>query len=137
MAIPKIPKKKTLTAKQKIKVLAGALKLLGPNGEHWTRHKYFGKRVRPGASRQTYRENADCWCLVGALKESALRLGHKDDDWGIVWRIDDHVSILNLVKQNTKFDTTEGFNDAPGRTFPEVKDLIEKRISELKANVPA
>lgn len=128
-------KRKPLTLKQKIKVLRTALELFGPDGEHWTKRKYFGKRIRKGASTYEVQENADCWCLVGAIYEASCRLGITKERGHADYYgrpLVEEISITGLIKETSPFETGEGWNDARGRTFEDVKGLIEKRISQLE-----
>lgn len=122
------------TKAHKLKVLRGALTVLGPNGEHWGKHKYFGKKwrepLREGLavpSSEVSRKNADTFCLVGALKQSATEAGFEAYSVGSI------TSILALVRTETQFDTVEQWNDARDRTFPDVKSALERRIAQLEA----
>lgn len=122
------------TKARKLKVLRGALKLLGPNGEHWTKQKYFGKRTRKPkdegyavpSTGYVNRNEADTFCLVGALQQSARDLGF--EEWGVS-RV---VSIHDLISSETKYNEVENWNDAPARRFPEIKDALERRIAQLE-----
>lgn len=129
----RLPKRAIKTKRDKLRILKGALALLGEHGEHWTKRRYFGQRVRAPketgmavASRDTSMVFADSYCLVGALKVSANNLGYQD--YGVASR----VSIRDLVKSETSFQEVEEWNDASTRRFPEVKEVLERRIAQLE-----
>lgn len=141
MANPIIPKFKFIggykpinTPTKKLKVLKRTLKILGENGEHWTKRKIFGRKVRkprfvgaPVPSTGAPLSEADTFCLVGAMQKAARELGH-----AFVF-VEGDLSIQGLVKNETRFDNVEDWNDARERKFPEVKELVERRIEQLEA----
>lgn len=132
---------KRLTKSQKIKILKRMLEKFGPNGEHWTKHKYFGQRINEKSSRQVSRERADCWCAVGCAIVTMEELG-------LTWRsvpkkklnemrisrpgpAQRVLSLHDLVTKKTKAKSVEGWNDKC-QTYDEVRDMITERIAQLE-----
>ena len=127
-----------LTREQKIELLEGALEVLGPNGENWARGYWFARkpeRFRPGMVVDIPAdppESANCWCLEGALCESAVRLGlmaERDADVGSALGQD--VSLREQLGR-----PLFGFNDDPKTTWPDIRREVMHRIEKLKSERP-
>lgn len=121
------------TRLQKLKILKRARQLLGENGEHWTKQKYTGMRVgaarKPGGavySTSVSYEKADSYCLVGAVQQAAREFGF------MPFLSERSVSLYDLVTRETKFESVEDWNDASERTFPEIADVLDRRIAQLE-----
>lgn len=147
-----------LTTDQKIEIIKGAQKLLGPKGENWIKGQWFGKKKEdfvPGES--VYRwvfnydevapSDADCWCLLGAMEESAHRLGYisqrrKAKTLGALTSIK-KLAVTRLRKlrygglgqpgQST--DDTDQYNDYHAVKWKDIKKLMSDRIKELEKEV--
>lgn len=158
-----------LTDEQKIQILEGAKKLLGPNGENWTkscwwgvktldselveRLRYYGYQVdevpdddqlkewnqdtegeimrRPLDTEEA--DEANVWCLMGALEEVAYRLGivqtrHSSE------RLADPISLQNLVQSKEEWQgwSVIDVNDKAETTFEMVRGLIDERLAQLR-----
>lgn len=96
-------------------VLRKALELLGPNGEHWCQGRYF---------------DGDKACMQGATRVAAQELSQRTE------------AFLHIAKCTERLmevlPTCEGnpiarWNDAPERTWPEVKAAFEKAIALAEA----
>jgi len=83
--------------------------LFSNDRSRWT--KEVCARDINGAEVNFYDDSAVCWCLLGA---SAKCYG-----------IDFEYDIYNKITAKVGCDVSD-WNDAPGRTFEEVKDLVEE-----------
>lgn len=121
--------KRSLTNSEKIKVLEGARRLLGKNGENWTKGHWFGLRRGSNRSWGTEPEKADCWCLLGALEESAFRLGYS------VKRRNQHrfglMTSLQQLVYSKHWSSISGFNDR--NEWIDVRALLDERLKQLRA----
>lgn len=79
-------------------------------------------------------DQANVWCLLGAIEESAYRLG-------IVQERDASERFANPISLQKLVDSKEEWhgwsvidvNDAPNTTFETVRDLIDERLAQLRA----
>jgi hypothetical protein len=100
-----------MTATQQLpasEVLRLALEKLGPNGEHWIKGAY---------------KRGETYCARGAVFYSVDEASSVTAPCGYLTRA---VAASDLLP-------FENWNDAPERTFPEVKAAFEKAISLAKA----
>ena len=127
-----------LDREQKIAVLEETLVVLGPDGENWARGYWFGKKGKdhvPGLVAPNMAEpydQADCWCLEGALCESAVRLGvlpKRDTAAGSTLGQD-----ISLTEQLGR--PLFGYNDDPKTTWADIRRELIHRIEKLKAERP-
>jgi hypothetical protein len=122
----------------KLKLLRGALKLFGENGERWVKHKY--------------RDELDgTFCLAGAIGEAAVReglvavgedmygdeiytLGYDGTEFDQFSEFSDYlteeVSIQDLAQQKG-WENVPEFNDDGSTGFDDVRALVEERIAQL------
>jgi hypothetical protein len=129
-----------LDKKTKRKLLEGALKLFGTNGERWVKHKY--------------RDELDgTFCLAGAIGEVAVREGlaevavdtYGDDIWTLLYDgsefdqfsefsdyLTGEVSLQDLAQQKG-WENVPEFNDDGSTGFDDVRALVEERITQLEA----
>lgn len=75
----------------------------------WTRDAFA--RDKDGASVQTFHHEAVCWCLVGAMSVS-----------GIYGSTGGLKEVLKAIRGRGALS----WNDAPGRTFADVRELAEE-----------
>lgn len=87
-------------------VLRRALELLGPNGEMWIQGNFLGV-------------DAEC-CALGAIWKAAFR----SDPEGLM-----EESGRRYLRKALNVINVADWNDAPGRTFAEVKAAFEKAIT--------
>lgn len=90
-------------------VLQKALDLMGPNGENW-------QQLRPGLA---YSPQKSCMLIAINRAQEAL---------GIFVTAIPYAAKLGFSSYTQATD----FNDAPGRTYPEVRELFEKQIAFAK-----
>lgn len=150
--------KSDLTNEQKIEIIQGAQKILGSKGQNWIKGTWFGKKEPnfvPGGFRYVNTSedpfdrhhnwrgvqpaDADCWCLLGALEESAFRLGYSSQrrQSAVVGRL---TSLKALAKNRVrdlyghvgKTDPVHVYNDAAKVTWKDVKKLMDERIKQLR-----
>lgn len=110
-----------LDLNSKLRVLEGALRLLGPNGEHWKKSSYGGPSTQK-------------WCLAGSLAKSAFELGVVDPNRDFVAVADQltrDTSLHQLARDNG-YDNVPEFNDKPLIDFNDVRSLVELRIAQLE-----
>jgi hypothetical protein len=96
------------------RLLACGLARLGPNGEHWTQ----GQMHADGAH-----------CAIGSLADgysyfNASRGSH-------LW--DAGLCLNEAVRALTVYSSMIGYNDTPGRTFPEIRAVFLKAIQLAEA----
>ena len=94
-------------------VLRKALELLGPNGEHWCKERYF---------------NGNKMCMQGATRRASLYA----DDSGFTSALCTN-ALLKAVP-DCEGNPIARWNDAPERTWPEVKAAFEKAIGLAEAD---
>lgn len=110
-----------LDLNSKLRVLQGALRLLGPNGENWKKSSYGGPSTLN-------------WCLAGSLAKSAFELGVVDPSEDFVVVADElarDTSLHQLARDNGYSNVPE-FNDNYDTDFNDVRSLIETRIAQLE-----
>jgi hypothetical protein len=85
--------------------------------QRWTQgalaRDYCGRECMPGSP------DAEAWCLVGAI----FRVYHEGSE---INEAIDAVTRLIVGYRIDGIDEVEEWNDDPGRTFAEVKAVIEK-----------
>jgi hypothetical protein len=146
--------KQDLTAAQKIEVIKGAQKLLGAKGQNWIKGAWFGRKTTnfvPGKGRyirdpkdnqvlnweDTSPGQANCWCALGALEESAFRLGYSERrrKSGVVGKL---TSVAKVAKSrltefmNGNHDPVYTLNDYSKTEWKDIKKLLSDRIKELE-----
>lgn len=118
------------------KILEGALKLLGPNGERWIKDEY---------------QSGNNWCLLGAIGASALQLGvvgtTTDEEENNLYEIGDRtlsefgelsdllgdqISVTELA-QNKGFDNVPEFNDDAETEWEDIQQFVQERLNQLQA----
>lgn len=139
--------KPDLSVDERIKIIRGAQKLLGANGENWIKGYWFGKRLRladgDGRRVASYLQvppaEADCWCLLGALEESAYQLGlserrAKARVLGAATSIKKLLRRKLVANKNTLYPTMpiDAYNDSSRTQWKDIKSLMAERIKELK-----
>lgn len=82
----------------------------------------------------TMAEQANVWCLMGALEESAYRLGitqQRDSSE----RLAEPVSLKALVENSEQWQgwSVIDVNDNPDTQFEDVRGLIDERLAQLRA----
>lgn len=121
-------------------VLTKALEILGPNGENWIKGDlcrsdtgvYISEPTSPAAT---------CFCALGAVARAAglsryqAYEPHRERNPGAAALVLAIRPCMNDVEGAG--DEAYQFNDAPGRTFAEVKDLFERAIAAAKADEAA
>lgn len=131
--------KQNLSVAEKLAILKGAQKLLGPKGENWIRGHWFGQRTSKAGSRPVAPAVADCWCLLGALEESAYRLGlsERRSQSGVLGRL---TSLRALARERLspanrwyRRDAIYLYNDDESKTWRDIKKLLNDRIKQLQA----
>ncbi len=78
-------------------------------------------------------DEANVWCLMGALEESAYRLGIIDGR-DASERLGEPISLAKLVndKEQWRGWSIVDVNDNPNTTFEMVRDLIDERLVQLR-----
>lgn len=130
-----------MDSETRIKVLEGALTLLGENGENWIKHDY--------------ETHGKYFCLLGAIGQSAINCGlitMKEDAYGdpgiysyeneqsfstsdfadLSERFGDIVSVNGLARDEG-WDSVPAFNDEEDTAFSDIKEFVERRIEQLRA----
>jgi len=130
----KNPPKRTLKQlknDQKIALLKTAKKLLGAKGQNWTRQNWFAYRVNPkDRGIQSTPDEANSWCLLGALEEAAYRLGYSEHR-SAAERFADMSSVQKLVEKKTGLSVVS-FNDSPHTEWEDVRNIIDERLAQLE-----
>ena len=92
------------------------MKELLDSEEKWTKGTYArdkrGKGISPICS------NAVCFCLLGAIEKCYSSEKKENLDYAVISKIRRHL--------NLRTGTIACWNDAPERTFEEVKSLVEE-----------
>ena len=103
-----------ITEKEIKRVLFGAMVLLGKNGENWTKKVVADKSGKYSAE--------------GAIFESGVRLGFKDEDTLVAYRY-----ACNLVHDlGYSIPSLAMYNDDPKTVFPNIKEVFQVGIDNLK-----
>lgn len=138
-----------LTPEQSIQILEEAKKILGENGERWIKGHWVGLPYDEDdedydpADLDGYQDvgwseasNPDAvFCIMGALELAAYRLGITSKP-EMSDRLARPISIQNLVEQREEwkgFGSPMEVNDSETTNFETIKNLIEERLSELRA----
>lgn len=81
-------------------------------------------------------DKANVWCLVGALEESAWRLGITTRR-ETTERFAPAVSLSKLVESKEEWQgwAVIDVNDNPGTTWPMIRGLLDERLAQLKEEV--
>lgn len=128
-----IKTKTTLTAEEKLAVLRGAMELLGRGGKNWIKNHYFGYRVDDDrVVKAPVPAGANCWCLEGAMTETAVRLGlgtYRAKGFG------SRTSLRSLVRRMTGKSQVWHFNDHEETTWKDVREMVNTRIKELEKEI--
>lgn len=157
--------KENLTAQERIEIIKGAKKLLGPGGKNWIKGQWFAKKTKyfePGSSHylpkgdggvgydyqreaweQVAPSEADCWCLLGALEESAYRLKlserrAKAKTLGVKTSIKNRmIAYTKLWKKQRmlNFISVDEFNDWRDTEWKDIYKVMNDRIKELEKEV--
>jgi hypothetical protein len=101
-------------------ILRETLAQFGPNGEHWTQDTFARDKEGRGVWRRS--EHACQWCSMGALFCVLDRHNEK------------YTSRAGEFLYQAMGEPAPIFNDAPGRTFSDVKAAFEKAISLAEAD---
>lgn len=77
-------------------------------------------------------ERANVWCLMGALEESAYRLGFIEER-DTSERLADPISLRQLVRSKKEWSTwgVIDVNDNPNTTWETIRDLVDERLAQL------
>lgn len=110
-----------LDLNSKLRVLQGALRFLGPNGENWKKHSY-GANTTPN------------WCLAGSLAKSAVDLGLVDPKADFIVAADQltRATSLHQLARDNGYTNIPEFNDSYDTNFEDVRALLEERIAQLE-----
>jgi hypothetical protein len=87
--------------------------------EKWTKRLYA--RDASGASVSPNDDKAVCWCLIGAI-----RYCYPDRVHGVFERVENHLRGKGALKIDELCIGASEWNDAPKRTFEEVKQLVDE-----------
>ncbi len=94
------------------------LELLGENGEHWLKWAMASTATHECVSAEDPR--ASRWCLLGALICCYGR-----DDGGVCG--ESNRKVLAAIRRRwVGWDTVHAWNDNPGRSWPEVRAVVEE-----------
>jgi len=91
--------------------LKKALALLGPNGENWIKGSYYFEGE---------------YCMVGALRAVTIFWGTQEKMRDYLKRVIDSPSYFG--------NHMTVYNDAPERTFQEIKEVFQKAILLAEAD---
>lgn len=103
-------------------ILQRALELLGPNGENWTKG-YFAYDEY-GMETMGYCDVAKCWCAAGAIQRVINESDYDATYMGVLSR-----AIFGNDWKPFTGTCIGDWNDAPERTWPEVKAAFERAIA--------
>ena len=91
------------------------LDILGPNGEHWTKHQWA--RTELGIACSVHNPKATCFCLQGAIDRLYLNTHHEKRQM---------VSLfINKLGEKLGHCTVPKFNDDVATSFADIKQLVE------------
>jgi hypothetical protein len=138
-----------LSKEQSIAILEKTKQILGPNGEHWTKGCWFGKTfndmepeydedtgemVNTRSLLESQADQANAWCIMGAVEEAAYQLGLIESRMATD-RLSSPISLQNLVSSKEEWEdwTVIDVNDNENTTFDDVKALIDERLAELRS----
>lgn len=136
--------RRALTNAEKIKVIEGAKRLLGAQGQRWVRGQWFSKDGGHGKyGNSVDPEEAVSWCVLGALEESAFRLGFSTERTES-HRFSEMTSLHNLARSKTFFDwhgtempyaSVDDFNDRENNDWKDVLAFLNERLKQLKKTI--
>lgn len=126
-----------------LKIIRGTIKLYR-SPLRWIRMAFAGHRLNPGTGGGSYErtdidsDEADCFCLVGALRKTALELyGDKDVATSAVEYLGDVIQFRKPKVERSKFasarhDTVTGWNDRQTRVFSDVTQMLRRARDDFK-----
>lgn len=105
------------------KIVKDALDLLDPKGGHWVKGR-FTRIVNPGAPEK---KQVFGYCAVGALRQAAY--GHQNFSNP---HTPEYKRARKVLGDVVGFPNVTDWNDAPHRTFADVRDAFTTTLHRLR-----